>query len=134
MRIVCDTNILISALLLPESLPTQALIRAENTGTLLYSLPVLEEITTVLSRPKFSRYIDEDDITGFLARIHATWEKISIHCHIQDCRVPKDNKFLELAISGQANILISGDQDLLILHPYRTVSILTPSDFLMLNA
>jgi len=90
----------------------------------------LEEIVNVLSCPKFSKYIDEEDITGFLARIHRSWRKISVHCVITDCRDIKDNKFLEVAVSGDADIIISGDQDLLTLHPYRKIQILTPSDFI----
>lgn len=130
MRIVCDTNILISALLLGSSLPAKALLKAERAGVILYSNSVLEEITTVLSRPKFAKYIDEDDITGFLARIHRSWHKIAVSCVINDCRDPKDNKFLELALSGEAEMIISGDQDLLTLHPYRDIKIVTAADFL----
>ncbi|PIR39905.1 MAG: putative toxin-antitoxin system toxin component, PIN family [Alphaproteobacteria bacterium CG11_big_fil_rev_8_21_14_0_20_39_49] len=134
MRFVCDTNVIISALLIGTSLPARALQEAEKTGSVLYSTPVLEEISTVLStvlsRPKFSKYIDEDDITGFLARIHRSWHKIAFNCVITDCRDSKDNKFLEVAVSGGADIIISGDQDLLTLHPYRNIKILTPADFL----
>ncbi|MFP4390748.1 MAG: putative toxin-antitoxin system toxin component, PIN family [Desulfococcaceae bacterium] len=45
------------------------------------------------------------------------------------CRDPKDNKFLELAVSGSASILIAGDQDLLVLNPFRNLDILTPTEF-----
>jgi putative PIN family toxin of toxin-antitoxin system len=44
---------------------------------------------------------------------------------IEDCRNPKDNKFLELAITSSANLLITGDQNLLVLHPYRGIKVLT---------
>jgi putative PIN family toxin of toxin-antitoxin system len=130
MRIVCDTNVIISALLLENSLPAKALLKAESIGSVLYSTPVLEEIANVLSRPKFAKYIDEDDITGFLARINRSWHKIAVSCVINDCRDPKDNKFLELALSGESQMIISGDQDLLTLHTYRNIQILTPADYL----
>ncbi|MDA0781170.1 MAG: putative toxin-antitoxin system toxin component, PIN family [Rickettsiales bacterium] len=130
MRFVCDTNVIISALMIGTSSPARALQEAEKMGSVLYSTDVLEEISTVLSRPKFSKYIDEEDITGFLARIHRSWHKIAVNCVITDCRDSKDNKFLEVAVSGDADIIISGDQDLLTLHPYRNINILTPADFL----
>ncbi len=59
-------------------------------------------------------------------------EKISVTSVITDCRDPKDNKFLELAIDGNADYIITGDSDLLILHPYRGISIVTTSEFLSL--
>lgn len=49
---------------------------------------------------------------------------------VNDCRDPKDNKFLEIAISGNADCIVSGDKDLMVLHPYRGISILTPMQFL----
>lgn len=55
---------------------------------------------------------------------------VEVDVTITDCRDPKDNKFLALAVSGQATHLVTGDQDLLILHPYRSTSILTPRQFL----
>jgi predicted nucleic acid-binding protein len=49
---------------------------------------------------------------------------------VRACRDPKDDKFLELAVSGAACCVVTGDQDLLALHPFRSVSILTPAQFL----
>jgi len=130
MRCVFDTNVIISALLIRNSAPANALTFVEDSGIVLYSAPVLEEIAEVLSRPKFTRYIDEDDIVGFLARIDRSWQKIAVTHAVSDCRDAKDNKFLELALSGSADYLVSGDQDLLTLHPYRGILVLKPDDFL----
>ncbi len=58
---------------------------------------------------------------------------ITIIEQITDCRDPKDNKFLELAINGNATCIITGDKDLLVLHPFRGISILTPRLFLEQN-
>jgi uncharacterized protein len=55
---------------------------------------------------------------------------IKIQEKIEECRDPKDNKFLELAIDGKATEIVSGDQDLLILHPFRGIPIVTVSQFL----
>lgn len=130
MRCVFDTNVIISALLLSASLPAKALIKAETAGSVLYSEAALEEIRSVLSRPKFARYVDESDVAGFLARIARTWEEVEIISRITACRDPKDDKFLELAQNGRATHLITGDKDLLALHPFRDTLILTPAAFL----
>lgn len=126
VRYVFDTNILIGALLISNSLPAQALKKAENSGVILYSTDVLQEIKEVLFRSKFSSYISGDDIVGFLARIVRSWEEISI---IQT----KDNKFLELAMNGDADFLITGDNDLLVLNPHRSTKIIKPAEFLSLS-
>jgi len=46
------------------------------------------------------------------------------------CRDPKDNKFLELAVAGEATHIVTGDSDLLVLNPFRDIAVLTPSEFL----
>lgn len=124
MRYVFDTNILISALLISNSLPAQALKKAENSGTILYSADVLQEIKEVLFRPKFLSYISGDEVVGFLARIVRSWEEISIIQRVDVCRDSKDNKFLELALNGDADFLITGDNDLLVLNSYRSTKII----------
>jgi len=130
VRYAFDTNVLISALLISNSKPAQALKKAENSGTILYSIYVLQEIEKVLSRPKFSAYISSEDIIGFMARIVRTWEEVSIIQTVTICRDPEDNKFLELILNGNADTLITGDNDLLVLNPYRGISIITPAMFL----
>ncbi len=55
---------------------------------------------------------------------------IEIKEKVEECRDPKDNKFLELAINGKATAIVSGDKDLLILHPFRGIPIVTVSQFL----
>lgn len=52
-----------------------------------------------------------------------------IRKRIRACRDPKDDKFLELAVSGNADVIVTGDKDLLALHPFRGIAILTPLDF-----
>ena len=82
-------------------------------------------------RPKFDRYVSQEDRQRFLTdyRNAALW--IDVTRFITDCRDAKDNKFLEVAISANASCLISGDTDLLVMHPYETVWIMTPADFLI---
>ncbi len=57
-------------------------------------------------------------------------EKVEIIRKIKACRDPKDNKFLDAAINGQAEVIITGDKDLLILHPYQSIQIITPAQYL----
>jgi len=55
---------------------------------------------------------------------------VDIDVSITTCRDPKDNKFLELAVSSNAQMIISGDEDLLVLHPFQDIRILSPRQFL----
>jgi uncharacterized protein len=84
-----------------------------------------------LSRKLFRRYIDEDDVRSLLAALtrEAQWiEEVDVQ--ISACRDPKDNKFLDLAVSGRATHIITGDLDLLVLNPFRGIYILSPREFL----
>jgi putative PIN family toxin of toxin-antitoxin system len=53
---------------------------------------------------------------------------------ISECRDPKDNKFLELAVCGKADFIISGDEDLLVLNPFRNIQMITPDSFLKIHS
>lgn len=66
----------------------------------------------------------------FLSNFLIKTQKITVTSIITDCRDPKNNKFLELAIDGNADYIITSDPDLLILHPYLGISIVTPAQFL----
>ncbi len=130
MNIVLDTNVIISSLLLSNSVPAKILAHAEQHDTILFSNDILSEISLVLSRPKFRPYLDEDVIAEFLARIDQNWKKVEIIHLIQACRDPKDDKFLALAVNGGASHIITGDKDLLVLDPFRNINILTPAQYL----
>lgn len=130
MRCVFDTNVIISALLLIDSTPRRAFDKARNQGVLLLSLSVLTELHDVLSRTKFRRYIDDEGVRSFLTALTREAEWVDVVAEVNACRDPKDNKFLELAISGHATHIVSGDSDLLVLNPFRGVEILSPATFL----
>jgi len=130
LRVVFDTNTLISAFLLPRSIPRKALDTTTATGRLLLSIATATELTEVLHHSKFDRYLTEHRRLTLLAVIIRTADLVEVDATITDCRDPKDNKFLELAVSGRATHLVTGDQDLLMLHPYRGITILTPRQFL----
>jgi len=130
LRFVFDTNVLVSASLLPNSKPRKALDLALNQGKLLLSLAALAELCEVLSRKRFRRYINEEDIRTFIAVLTREAEWVDVDVRIAACRDPKDDKFLELAVIGEATYIISGDFDLLALTPFRGIPIITAQAFL----
>lgn len=129
MRCVLDSNLLVSALLSPGSKPRLALDHVRRHGTILLSYETLAEISEVLHRDRFRRYIDEEDIRLFLAALTRESEWIDVDVRITACRDPKDDKFLSLAVSGRATHIVTGDADLLALHPFQGITILTPAAF-----
>lgn len=129
-RIVADTNCLVSRLLLPESVPAKAVRKAVDKGQLLISDATLEELADVLSRPKFDRYVSLEDRQEFIRVLGRVVERVAITSPVKTCRDPKDDKFLEVAVSGDADIIVTGDDDLLELHPFRGVEIITPREYL----
>lgn len=129
-RIVIDTGVAVSAVLLPRSVPRQAFDAAAARGKLLVSAATVAELDEVLRRPKFNRYVPEEKRLEFLAALVREAELVEVTEEITACRDAKDNKFLELAVSGKASHLISGDGDLLALHPFRGIAVVTPQAFL----
>ncbi len=129
-RCVFDTNVLISALLFDASKPAQAFFAVLRNGEMLLSADVISEISEVLGREKFRRYVTEEERERFLRNLLQEAKLIEIEETIQACRDPKDDKFLELAVNGNADCIVSGDDDLLTLGPFKSVAILTPNDFL----
>lgn len=129
IRLVLDTNILISSILASNSIPAQVLNWGENEGFILYSTDTLTELLSVLSRDKFVKYIEPKEINGLSERIKINWHNVSIIQRVNLCRDKKDNKFIDLALNRKASHLITGDNDLLVLHPIQDISILKPRDF-----
>jgi len=127
---VFDNNALVSALLFEQSVPGQAFYAALDHGTLLVSHATVAELTEVLARKKFDRYVTPQEREQFLVMLVQEATVVEIVEEIRACRDPKDDKFLELAVNGNASCLVTGDKDLLILHPFREIPILTPAQFL----
>ena len=130
MRCVLDTNVLVSALLSPGSKSRMTVDRVHREGAILLSLGTLTELFEVLSRKQFRGYIDEEDMRRFLAVLTREAQWIDVDVQITACRDPKDDKFLSLAVSGEATHIVTGDADLLVLHPFQGIRIVTPSTFL----
>ena len=133
MRVVIDTNVLVSALIRPTG-RTGATLQHLRHGafTLLYSRSSLEEMIDVLTRPTIQRKygVTDDDVETVLALILLRGEAVVPKRRITACRDPKDNVFLEIGVAGHADAIVSGDADLLVLHPFEGISIVTPAAFL----
>jgi len=138
MRAVVDTNILVRALIMPRGTVGPVLLRLRRSEyTLLYAQPLLEELIDVLNRPRIRhKYsLTEDDIQTVVSLILLRGEAVAPEKHITACRDPRDDKFLEVAVTGKADVIVSGDQDLLVLNPFAGIPILPPAGFLqMLDA
>jgi len=130
LRVVVDSNVLISRLLAPNSIPAQAVSHAVRHGQLLASNATLEELAEVLGRSKFDRYISLEERQQFIRLLLRIVDRPQITHRFNDCDDPKDNKFLDLAVSGAATVIITGDTDLLNLHPFQQIPILKPTDYL----
>jgi len=129
-RVVPDTNVLISAALIASGTPFAVLKHVVETGILLFCDETFEEVATRLMRPKFDRYVSESTRQAFLADLAAVAEWTAITGAVHVCRDPDDDKLLETAIAGHAESLVTGDSDLLELHPFRGLSIVTPTAFM----
>jgi putative PIN family toxin of toxin-antitoxin system len=123
---IFDTNVMISAILSSNSVPRQAFNFAFNNGIILLSDSVKNELIEVLSRAKFAKYITTEKRNLFLFQLFRKAKFVNIIEEIKECRDEKDNKFLELAVNGKADFIVTGDQDLLVLNPFRDISIISP--------
>jgi uncharacterized protein len=129
-RVVADTNVLISRLFLASSVPGRAVRKAVDQAQLLVSEATLEELAEVLSRPKFDAWITQTDRLEFFRLFSRIAEMVTVSYPVQACRDPKDDKFLEVAVNGQADLILTGDKALLTLDPYHGVRIPTPARYL----
>jgi len=130
VRYVFDTNVIISALLFENSKPAQVLRYALENGEVLLSLDLLEELNEVLGRERFNQYVTSEEREEFLEALVERAVLVEITANVQECRDPKDDKVLELALNGEAQYIISGDRDLLVLHPFRDVLVITADELL----
>lgn len=129
-KLVVDTNLWISRLLMPGGTAAKAVDHGLSWGVPLMSEETLTELSEVLSRAKFDRYVSREDRQHFLRLLGGVVRVIPITQRITACRDPKDDKFLDVALSGEAQVILTGDQDLLELHPFHGIEILSPADFL----
>lgn len=138
MRVVLDTNVIVSAVLSPTGTPAKILAAWRREAfELLVSGPILDEYQRTLGydRLRTRHHLTEDEI----AEVVAEFRKLAIFVFVTNGVVPgadvadlDDAMFLECAIAGGAAYIVSGDAHLLDLREYRGITILPPTLFLIL--
>ena len=129
-RVVLDTNVLISGALSTTSTPASALEKAIKDGQLLASTATLRELVDRLLSTKFDSYVSREKRNALLVRLAPLIEMVEIVDTVEASRDPTDDKFLEVAVNGRADVVVTGDEDLLALNPYHGIAILTPADYI----
>ena len=128
MRVVLDTNVLISAALKNASVPAIAVRIVEQRHVFLKSTATESQLFEVLARPYLERLIAPAALE-WLRKLLGSAQATSIVERISACRDSTDDKFLELAVNGGADLVVSGDADLPVLDPFRDIPIITPAAF-----
>jgi uncharacterized protein len=129
-RVVIDTNVLISAALVPGTAPSRVVAWVLQHQRLLFSEETFEELRTRLHRPKFDRYLSLDDRKLLLHDFNAAADWVALREVSSFSRDRDDDKFVQTALNGGARWLISGDADLLCLGSVQSVQIMTPAQAL----
>ena len=129
-RVVIDTNALVSRLLIPKSVPGQAVRKAIDSADVLVSEATMNELAEVLSRRKFDQFISMDDRQQLIRLLARIVELVPMVYQVRVCRDPKDDRMLEVAVNGTAGLIITGDRDLLVLNPFQGIAIISPAEYL----
>ena len=130
IKIIIDTNLWISFLIGKQLANLKDLI-VEETIKVIVSEQILEEIITVTQRPKLQKYFSQSKVNELIKFLKITGIYVEIKSVVSICRDAKDNYLLALAKDSQANFLITGDEDLLILQQFEQTAIITYADFLV---
>jgi len=130
MRVVIDSNVFVSILIRPTKAFSSFVDYIDQHGTVLYSTETLAELVDVLRRRKFAAYTTPEEVTEFVGWIVAVGELVTVSEPVTGSRDPKDNKFLAVAAAGNADYLVSGDKDLLVLGQIGSIPIVSPRGFL----
>jgi putative PIN family toxin of toxin-antitoxin system len=128
--IVFDASTLVSATFSRASVPAQAVDHAFRSDRVAVSEATMAELIDVLARPRLARFLDMELREALLGQLDALAVFFTPTETVADCRDAKDNKYLELALAAGAWAIVSGDADLLVLHPWRGVRILRPAEYL----
>lgn len=130
-RLVIDTGVLVSAAIRPESVPALALEKALLYFEVCASTETLAELETVLQRSKFDTYAPPELRRAFIDGLRERMTMITVTQVVTDCPDPKDNKFLALAETAGAELIVASDPHLTDMHPWRGIPILPPAAFLV---
>lgn len=129
--IVIDTGVLVSAAIRGQSVPALALERALLHYDVCASPDTLAELQQVLLRPKFDRYAGAAERQAFVDGLSAQLRLVDVTQTIKECVDPKDDKFLALALTVGAEMILASDPHLTQMHPWRNIPILPPAAFLV---
>lgn len=130
-RVVLDSNVLISAALNSRGAPRAVISAVESfEGVLLFSRETFLELDARIMRPKFDSYVSRQDRILYLAQLEIISKWVSITGASLGCRDRDDDKFLETALVGNADYLVTGDKDLLVMSPFCNIPIVQPTVFL----
>lgn len=135
VNVVFDTSCLVSAALRPLSIPDQAVTLALIRCQICSSNDALTELHNVLQRQRFDSYVSLDSRLAFFEAIRAHSQMFTMPESLMtavrgNCRDAGDDFILALAAAAHAGVIVSSDKDLLVLHPWRGIAILTPAQFL----
>ena len=129
LRVVVDTNVLLSAALSPKGTPAKLLNWLLADGRLVFSEATFSELETRLWKPKFDRYLTIEQRQRLLREFNASAHWVDVPKVIAAktfSRDPDDDAFIHAAMAAEISRIISGDDDLLCLHPIDTLHILSP--------
>lgn len=128
MRVVFDTNIFISALVIPGSQAEKAVLGIlDGADTLLISKPILDELLSTLAR-KFSR--DPEALSHVAVMMTDMAELVRPKNTVMVFKDDPDNRILECAESGQADVIVTGDKEMLLLRQYQGIPLISLRDYL----
>jgi hypothetical protein len=131
-NVVLEASVVVSATLSAGRTAESAILLARVHDALCWSAAVLDEIGEVLQRPKIAERVVEGRRVEMMSLLTVNARRFRPRRTVRDCRDPKDDKYLELALEAGAWAIVSGDQDLLVLDPWRGVRILTPAEYVRL--
>lgn len=129
MRILLDTNLWVSALLSETMRNRIGRIIADSRLEILADTELLAELERVCARPKFARLLSPVQVGGFIQILRDRLIFIETHSEVQVCRDPDDDYLLVICLDGEADYLVTGDNDLLSLHSFQKTRILTLTEF-----
>jgi putative PIN family toxin of toxin-antitoxin system len=132
-RLILDTNVIISGVLLKGEAIRSLLIYVLNEYQLVFGQTTWDELASVFQRDAFEKMMPLGARLRVLAELASKVEVVESTSIVTDCRDPKDNKFLSLAIDANAIAIVTGDKDLKVLHPYKGIAIQSPADFMGLR-
>ncbi len=129
-RLVLDTNVFVSASLFASSIPARVLEHAFDHSRLIFTDHTQRELIATMTSAKLEKFVPVARREALLLRLAPLIELTTVWQLVRVCRDPHDDAVLEAALNGRADVVITGDKDLLALHPFSGIAIITPADYL----